>query len=93
METAGQPVDLDTAKRHYTVARARAMSAGVHYYTIDQLADQRDLRSLVRRALAIEDRATSDGRLNPDDIDAMSGETVIRILTNSTAAPVCARPA
>ena len=73
METAGEPLDADTAKRQYTVARARAMSAGVHYSTIDQLADQRDLRDLVRRALAIEDRSTSDGRLNPHDIDAMLG--------------------
>ena len=73
METAGQPIDTDAAKRQYKMACARAMNAGVHYYTIDQLADQRDLQDLVRRAIAIEDRSTSDGRLNPPDIDAMLG--------------------
>ena len=73
MKAAGETLNTDAAKRQYNVARARAMSAGVRYYTIDQLAGQQDLRDLVRRAIAIEDRSTSDGRLNPRDIDAMLG--------------------
>lgn len=70
---SGGAVPVDAARAQYEAAKARALAAGVPYTPLDALVERRSVSEIVERALAIEARATPDGRLNPADIDALLG--------------------
>ena len=72
-EQVGQAMDASHATKRYELAKARAMASGFRYRPVDQLADEARIEEIVKRFLAVEDRAASDGRLNPAVIDAVLG--------------------
>ncbi len=73
LEAAGQVMDVAPASKRYEVAKARALAAGFRYRPLHELADPNMIDELVRRALAVGDRATADGRTVPAIADAILG--------------------
>ncbi|MEM9375224.1 MAG: DUF6538 domain-containing protein [Pseudomonadota bacterium] len=73
MEALGQPIEDEHAAKRYEVAKARALSAGFKYRPLHELADPNMISELVRRAIAIGDKSTSDGRVAPEMVEAVLG--------------------
>lgn len=73
LDECGEAVPTDAARARYEAAKARALAAGLPYAPLEALVERRALSDIVQRALAVEARAASDGRLNPADIDALLG--------------------
>ena len=73
LESAGERMDTSHAEKRYPVAKARALSACFRFRPIDQLADPSQIEDIVRRLLSLEQKAASNGSLNPEMIDAVLG--------------------
>ncbi len=73
LESAGERMDTSHAEKRYPVAKARALSACFRFRPMDQLADPSQIEDIVRRLLSLEQKAASNGSLNPEMIDAVMG--------------------
>lgn len=73
LEAAGQTMETGIARQHYKIAKARAMAAGFRYRPMDELADPSQIEEVVRRVLAVRDKAVSDNPVDRSIVDAVLG--------------------
>ena len=85
LEAAGQSMETGIARQRYAIATARAMAAGFRYWPMDELADPTHIEEIVRRVLAVRDKAGSDSPADRSIVDAVLGGVEVPKTTVSEA--------